>query len=40
MAEAQRNLTEKACRACKQVLPAKEFQRSSKRKDGLQARFP
>ena len=29
-------VTEKACGTCKQVLPASEFHRSSKRKDGLQ----
>ena len=31
-------VTEKACGTCKQVLPASEFHRSSKRKDGLQVR--
>ena len=29
-------VAEKACGTCKQVLPASEFHRSSKRKDGLQ----
>ena len=32
-------VTEKACGTCKQVLPASEFHRSSKRKDGLQVRM-